>query len=160
MRVVSQFKFSETAVLLMLTALVDMNVNQLLDEPRLPNLYGSGVRYKREKVETFSDYASLLEQGHEDCDSLAAAQAALLRTRGWRAMIPGQEGYRTARDEDLLTIDAEVVLVEPKRPPGKRRLYHVIVAYTVGGTTYFDDPSDRLGMRGRLDRSVRALEQA
>ncbi|MBK7759539.1 MAG: hypothetical protein IPI35_24710 [Deltaproteobacteria bacterium] len=117
-------------------------------------MYQSGVVYKRETTETWSDYINLLAQGWEDCDSLAAARAGELLARGARALSSGDGGYKEAKRLKLRRIRAEVFLRTRSRPdePG---LYHCLVRYRVGGRWYFDDPSARLGM---LDRRLSSAE--
>lgn len=126
---------------------------------RLPLLYWSGVVYNREPFELWSDYPTLLEAGHEDCDALAAARAAELVVHGWRALTPGCAGYAEAKRLRPTSI-AAVVHITTWDNPG-RRLYHCIVRYRIGEQWYRDDPSLRLGMRdGLIDRTILALWQA
>lgn len=129
-------------------------------EDPLPGLYESGVRYEVEEEELWSDYLNLLAQGFEDCDALAAARAGELRARGWKALVgrdqedpvrfPGDEGLKLAQALRPASIPAEVILTTRARP-GRPGLYHCIVRYTIGGKTFFDDPSARLGMLGDPD---------
>ena len=121
----------------------------------LPGIYESGIVYRREEEEVWSDYLNMLLQGHEDCDALAAGRAGELLARGWRALhprsatdpmrYPGDGGYAAARYVRPRRIRAEVMLTT-KTDPGETGLYHCIVRYWVGRREYRDDPSLRLGM--------------
>lgn len=139
-----------------LQALALHNAEVLVGMPGLPFLYDSGVVYRRELEELWSDYPTLLKAGHEDCDALAAARAGELMARGWRALAPGDGGYEAARRLRPARIAAEVMLTT-RVPKGQRGMYHCIVRYRVGKRVYRDDPSARLGMfGGKVDRSVLA----
>ncbi len=140
--------FRETAAVSLLNWLARENARQLIRDPSLPGLYGSGVEYDRETEETWSDYINLLAQGWEDCDALAAARAGEIRARGYRALTPGDGGFEEARDRRLTAIPAEVFL-RTRAGVGRPGLYHCLVRYPVGGRMYFDDPSARLGMLSR-----------
>ena len=146
--------FSEQDAVSLLNWLARTNARILRENPGLPGVYQSGVVYKRETTETWSDYINLLAQGWEDCDSLAAARAGELLARGYQALGPGDGGYKEARRLRLRRIQAEVFLRTRSRPdePG---LYHCLVRYRVGGRWYLDDPSARLGM---LDRRLSSAE--
>jgi len=71
-------------------ALVRLNVNAMKRE-RLPKLYDSGIRYRRESRkngrgrEWFLTLPQMLETGFGDCEDLAAARCAELRMKGVRA---------------------------------------------------------------------------
>lgn len=145
MKIAVKLAFDERAALRLLNWLAQENAIILRSRPDLPRLYESGVVYRREVDETWCDYLNLLAQGHEDCDGLAAARAGELLALGWRALGPRDPGYRAARQLQLETIPAEVLLLtttEVHRPG----LYHCIVRYRVAGRWYRDDPSARLGM--------------
>lgn len=126
----------------------------------LPGVYESGVIYRREAEEVWSDYLNLLLQGHEDCDALAAARMGELLARGARALhprspkdplrYPGDGGYALAKRLGLRRIPAEVMLTTNSEP-GLPGLYHCIVRYWVGRVEYRDDPSARLGMHDGED---------
>lgn len=146
--------FRESGAVSLLNWLARENARQLRDDPELPGLYESGARYYRETEETWSDYRNMLAQGWEDCDGLAAARAGELIARGYRALHPGEGGYRVARILRLRTIKAEVFL-RTRTPEGRPGLYHCLVRYLVDGRWYYDDPSARLGM---LDRDLDADE--
>lgn len=105
----------------LLRALVETNMDQLRRHPRMPQLYGSGVRYQREGRERFSDAAATLRRGYGDCEDLAAWRVAELRNAGEDA----RPAFR------LRTFVGG--------PP----LYHVLVAR---GDGRIEDPSRRLGM--------------
>lgn len=142
MRIVLQFAFAEKGAANLLQWLA-VHKARAIRALRLPLLYASGVRYQREPVEAWLDYPSLLEQGHEDCDGLAAARAGELMARGAAALSPEDGGYALARDRKLDTIEAMAFL-----RTRREGLYHCVVRYRVGRTWYWDDPSARLGMFG------------
>ena len=146
--------FSEQDAVSLLNWLARTNARILRENPGLPGLYQSGVVYKRETDETWSDYINLLAQGWEDCDSRAAARAGEILARGHRALRPGDGGYKEARRRKLRRIRAEVFL-RTRTKPDQPGLYHCLVRYRVGGRWHFDDPSARLGM---LDRRLSAAE--
>ena len=154
MNITVALAFSEQDAVSLLNWLARVNARILRENPGLPGLYASGVVYKRETTETWSDYINLLAQGWEDCDSLAAARAGELLARGARALSKGDGGYKEARRLGLRRIRAEVFL-RTRSPPDEPGLYHCLVRYRVGGRWYFDDPSARLGM---LDRRLSAAE--
>jgi hypothetical protein len=147
MLIAVELAFGEESAVRLLNWLAVEDAMQYAREPDLANLYDSGVRYRREKVETWSDVKNLYIQGHEDCDALAAARAGELLARGYRVLDPrrGDHGARYARYHRLESIPAEVVLRTrtERHEPG---MYHCIVKYRVGGEVYYDDPSARLGM--------------
>ena len=143
--------FNERDAVSLLNWLARCDARLIRDQPKLPRLYDSRVRYEREEEETWSDYIQLLAQGHEDCDALAAARAGELLARGWTALSPEDPGYAQAKASRLTTIPAEVALTTQVRQ-GSHGLYHCVVRYVVNGTVWFDDPSARLGMlEERLD---------
>ncbi|MCB9765630.1 MAG: hypothetical protein H6739_38000 [Alphaproteobacteria bacterium] len=154
MRITVRLAFDENAALRLLNWLATENARILRSRPELPLLYDTGVVYRRERSETWSDVICMLAQGWEDCDALAAARAGELMARGFRALAPGEGGYATAHALALDTIHAEVMLTtrsEPDRPG----LYHCITRYRVGERWHRDDPSARLGMNGPIDPAVR-----
>ena len=67
---------SEIAFVELLNWLARHNERLLLERPDLPGLYDSGVVYERETPAVWCYYLSMLEQGLEVCDWLAAARAA------------------------------------------------------------------------------------
>ncbi len=156
MNITVALAFSEIDAVSLLNWLARVNRRILLENPGLPGLYQSGVVYKRETEETWSDYINLLAQGWEDCDSLAAARAGELLARGWRALRPGDAGYGEARARKPNHIVAEVFL-RTRTPIGQPGLYHCLVRYRVGGRWLLDDPSARLGM---LDHRLTGPEVA
>ena len=148
MKVTINMAFSEPGALRLLNWLADENERILSEMPYLPALYDSGVQYRRETGgEVWCDYLTMLSRGHEDCDGLSAARAGELRARGYKALRPGDGGYRAAREQKLKTIGAWVML-KTRSPEDRPGLYHCIVRYKVGNRWYRDDPSARLGMRG------------
>lgn len=169
MDITVQLAFAEDAALRLLQWLAAENARifRVYDERAakkkeapLPPLYESGIRYEREEGEVWSDYLNTMMQGHEDCDALAAIRAGELIGRGWKALTPrraddpvrypGDEGYAEARRLRPDSIPAEVILTS-RSEPGQPGLYHCIVRYRIGGRTYMDDPSARLGMLGDPD---------
>jgi len=152
--------FRERSGVVLLNWLARHNARILSDLARsgspLPLLYDSGVVYRREPRELWSDVVHVHQQGHEDCDALAPARAGELLSLGHRALRPGDPGFREATRLKLSVIPAECMLTTRVRPGG-RGLYHVIVRYKVGNRWFRDDPSARLGMYGgRIDRGVLA----
>jgi hypothetical protein len=154
MRIAVKLAFDEDAAVRFLNWLARDNALLLRQRPELPLLYDSGVVYRREKNEVWCDYLNLLAQGHEDCDALSAARAGELLARGWKALAPGEPGYRTARRTRPRSIRAEVFLRTRVRP-GRVGVYHCVTRYRLGGRWREDDPSARLGMyAGRIDPAV------
>lgn len=147
MKVSVKLAFDEKAAVRLLNWLARENAILLRSRPDLPGLYASGVRYRRERDETWCDYLNMLAQGHEDCDGLAAGRAGELLARGYRALQPTDPGFEKARRDRLSSIEAQVLLLTRTTTdrPGQ---YHCIVRYRVGGRWYRDDPSARLGMNG------------
>ena len=145
MNITVALAFSEVDAVSLLNWLARTNRRILLENPALPGLYQSGVVYKRETEETWSDYVNLLAQGWEDCDSLAAARAGELLARGWKALLPGDGGYAEAKRRKLTRISAEVFL-RTRSKPDQPGLYHCLVRYRLGRKWHYDDPSARLGM--------------
>lgn len=137
--------FDEGASVRLLNWLARENARLLVSRPDLPGLYASGVRYRRERDETWCDYLTMLAQGQEDCDGLAAARAGELLARGWKALKRGEPGYRAARTLRPRSIRAEVML-RTRAGAGEPGLYHCIVRYRIAGRWFRDDPSARLGM--------------
>lgn len=154
MNITVALAFSEVDAVSLLNWLARVNRRILLENPELPGLYQSGVVYKRETEETWSDYINLLAQGWEDCDSLASARAGELLARGWRALKRGDGGFDEARRRRPASIPAEVFL-RTRTPPDEPGLYHCLVRYRVGSRWHLDDPSARLGM---LDQRLNGPE--
>jgi hypothetical protein len=146
-KVCVKLAFDEKAAVRLLNWLARENAILLRSRPDLPGLYASGVRYRRERDETWCDYLNMLAQGHEDCDGLAAARAGELIARGHRALAPTDAGFKTAQRQRLKSIDAQVLLLT-RGSSDRPGLYHCIVRYRVGGRWHRDDPSARLGMNG------------
>ncbi len=162
MRITFKVAFDEQNALELLNALARVN-ERILRHPkyvgRFPLLYDSGVVYRRERDETWSDVVNTLAQGHEDCDALAAWRAGELRARGAAALRPGDGGHAEALRQRLTSIPAEVMLTTRTRE-GRPGLYHCVARYQVGGAEFTDDPSARLGMfHGRVDPKVRGWWQ-
>lgn len=151
---------SEKGLVHLLNFLAQHNARLLEERPDLPLLYESGVRYEREYPEAWLDYLAMLEQGHEDCDGLAAARAGELLARGWRAMSPEDGGYALAMRLQPESIPAWVVLRTRGQHGAKAGMYHCVVLYRVGETWWRDDPSARLGMFPDGDRHPYQGQQA
>lgn len=147
--------FHEGAALRLLNWLAQENALLHRAQPGLPLLYDSGVVYRRDDRETWSDYLYILAANQDDCDGLAAARAGELLARGTEALAPGDEGYEETRGQPLDHIPAEVMLLT-MAAPGETGLYHCIVRYRIAGRWYRDDPSARLGMNGAIDPTVQA----
>ena len=146
MNITVALAFSEMDAVSLLNWLARVNARILRENRGLPGLYSSGVVYRRETEEHWSDYINLLAQGWEDCDSLAAARAGELLARGGKALQAGDGGFKAGKK--FARIYAEVFLRTRARPdqPG---LYHCLVRYRVGSRWFYDDPSARLGMLGK-----------
>lgn len=109
----------------LLEALVRLNVLYLNDHPDTPELYSSGVRYKREPPgkEDWLSIPEAIKRGVADCEDLCCWRAAELRFDGFQAMAFSSR--------------------EPSKGP--RPLFHVRVR--LGGGRIVEDPSAVLGMR-------------
>jgi hypothetical protein len=147
MRIAVKLAFDEGAAVRLLNWLARENALLLRARPDIPLLYESGVIYRREQDETWSDALNTLAQGWEDCDALSAWRAGELMARGHTALSPGDGGYKAAHRNRLRRIEAEVFL-RTRAAEGQTGLYHCIVRYRVGSRWYRDDPSARLGMYG------------
>ena len=112
----------------LLEALTLVDVAILKRNPDLPNLYDSGVRYRREPVgqEDWDDTVELYRIGYGDCEDLCAARSAELRVRHGIAAKPIVKG--------------------PKRLDNGLMLYHIQVQLPDGRIL---DPSVKLGMGSR-----------
>ncbi len=155
MRIAVKLAFDEKAAVRFLNWLAQENALLLRERPELPLLYESGVVYRRETNEVWCDFLNLLAQGHEDCDALSAARAGELMARGWKALVPGEPGYRYAHRTRPASIRSEVFLRTRVRP-GRVGIYHCVTRYRLRGRWLVDDPSARLGMyAGRIDPAVR-----
>ena len=84
-----------------------------------PSIYQSGIRYRREKKDTWRPITEVYKTGVGDCEDLAAARVAVLREQH------GEKGARVG-----------VYRTGPKR-------YHAIVVRADGSR---EDPSRALGM--------------
>ncbi len=112
---------SERALIVLLRALLFLNEDYLREHPDTPNLYDSGVRYKREHgTEHWKAVPQLLRDKHGDCEDLACWRAAEQRISG---------------------IECRPFLKRMVR--NGFRLYHVLVQYPDGR---IEDPSKKLGM--------------
>lgn len=150
-------KLSEPTAVSLLNVLARHNEDLLRRDSSIPLLYRSGVVYRRETEEVWSDAAMTLKAGHEDCDALASWRAGELLARGAAALEAGDSGELEAKRLRLRSIDAEVMMTT-RTQPGKPGMYHCIVRYRVGNEWFRDDPSARLGMfNGQVDRRVLTL---
>lgn len=107
---------SEREYRIALAALTALD-EQLLSAGRVPALYSSGVKYRREKPDVWSTADICWRRGYGDCEDLAAWRCAELRLSGVRAT------------------------VEPKEM--RPRKWHAVVRHPDGR---IEDPSRRLGM--------------
>ena len=156
MNITVRLSFSEQAALRLLNWLAQENAILRRTQPDLPLLYDSGVVYRPERDERWSDLLCTYIAGQEDCDALAAARAGELLALGWRALRKGDAGYEQARRSRPDTIQAEVYLTT-QNPEGQMGLYHCLVRYRIDGVWFSDDPSARLGMNGgRIDPTIQA----
>ena len=142
---------TELGLVELLNWLARHNARLLRERHDLPLLYESGVRYQREATEVWSDALATLEQGHEDCDALAAFRAGELLAWGADAMTAEDGGFALARRLGLRSVPAWVQLHTRGRKGGAN-LYHCVVLYRVGDLFFRDDPSARLGMYPDGDR--------
>lgn len=110
--------YSIDDIKVMVNTLVSLDVNQL-KRARLPKIYESGVRYRREGTgkEQWQTIEQMLETRYGDCEDLAAWRCAELRMLGIRAVPWFSKRGKT---------------------------WHVYVRYPNGKT---EDPSERLGMK-------------
>lgn len=107
---------------MLLAALCRADVLYLRQNPRTPDLFRSGVRYRREPdgLEEWKSVPYVIAQGYGDCEDLACWLAAQERVRG--------------------------VLAEPHfyfRQIGNLSMYHIVTKYPDGRIV---DPSALLGM--------------
>lgn len=154
MQIILKIDFQERGVLHILNALVEHNCELLRMNPQWPLLYDACVIYRRESQETFVDYAQILAQGGDDCDSLACARAAELRVRGFAALRPHEPGFSLAQRFKPASIEADVMLTT-RTKPHQRGLFHCITRYWIGQQEFRDDPSARLGMlQSRVDPNI------
>lgn len=122
-RVTLAFDLNKDNLAILLEALTRINADYLLRHPSTPQLYQSGVRYRREPPgsERWLSVPAILRTGFGDCEDLACWRAAELRIRGIRAkafptLVPSVSG---------------------------RELWHIKVG-VLGGEV--EDPSKKLGM--------------
>lgn len=122
MRVQFRVPASRATLTAALEGLTAVNYCLLAKSAKVPSLYGSGVRYRREPkgTEHWQTAPEVLSRGYGDCEDLAAWRAAELRVAG----IPAQ---------------AYVLRTGPK-------LFHAVVRYPDGR---IEDPSKKLGMKGK-----------
>lgn len=113
----------ERAIIFLLEALANIDLDYLRAYPKTPSLYASGVRYERQKgeQEDWHDIPTAIATGKTDCKVLAAWRVAELRMQG---------------------IAAKPYLLRQRSDDGKY-LYHVQVAWPDGR---IEDPSKVLGM--------------
>jgi hypothetical protein len=107
---------------LALAGLTAMN-QALMARGRVPALYASGVRYRRESPDRWSTADLVAARGFGDCEDLSAWRAAELRQAG-----------------------------EPAYADVRRVSAHQWHAYVVRGDGSLEDPSRALGMRPRRRR--------
>lgn len=105
----------------LLNVLVNLNQSELRTY-KLPWLYKSGVRYRREpkvpgRTEDWKTISQIMRDGHGDCEDLAAARVAELRVKAGIKAVPWLKK--------------------------KGKIWHVLVRYPDGT---LEDPSRKLGM--------------
>jgi hypothetical protein len=105
---------------------------------RVPLLYESGVRYRRDPTrgdigEVWSDIPTILKDGYDDCEGLAWFLAAEMRTRG-------------PNSETKNKVPAATVRCKTTSMPG---MLHAIVFDPTSGRVW--DPSRRLGMNAKSE---------
>lgn len=112
-----------------------------LERNPLPLLWLSGVVYRPEPLgaEVWLDPHACHGLGEGDCEDLAVWRAAELIVRGAGALLPGDPGYGGAPEDVAVRL----------RPMGAGT-FHALAEYRVGGVLCIDDPSEALGMSGRL----------
>jgi len=127
-----EHKRSHQALLHLLECLCLINEGLLGQEPSLPRLYESGVKYIREAKgqERWLDVLHIIKEGGGDCEDLACWRVAELRHQGVRA----KPFAKWAKDA-----------------AGTFHYHAQVVRYREDGTHYIEDPSHRLGMRGGSD---------
>lgn len=110
-------------LLVLIDALVRLNRLLIRQMPRLPTIYESGVRYKREgrdrqgnRIEDWRTVVEILQNGGGDCEDLV--------------------GYRVAEN-----LEKKIACRPWLRKRG--RMWHVLVRYPDGR---IEDPSLKLGM--------------
>lgn len=136
----------------LLHAIAAANAEILAGNPRFPLLYRAPVVYQNEQGEVWRTADKVLREGVEDCDGLACWRAGELMARGYRAVFPFEKAYPLAQRLRPARISARPVLL--RMDAG---LYHCITVYELGGETFVDDPSQRLGMHGTIDPGVLEL---
>lgn len=114
-------------------AQVLVNVIYLRSHPKTPRIYKSGVVYRRENApEIWKDIPTILEDGWDDCEGLAAWLAAELRVYG----------AKTKAGKQVAVPCAMVRLIRQ----GRKAFWHAVVIDKRSGKKW--DPSKVLGMRG------------
>lgn len=122
---------SQKALLWMLEALVNVNIDELLFYKEAmgkfpPALYKSGIRYQRENgTENWQDVFRNFELGYGDCEDLAAHRVAELRTVYGRSAKP---------------------FVTYRKGPDGAFHYHAVLVVKGPDGWRAEDPSRKLGM--------------
>lgn len=117
----------ERCIEAMANGLAGVNLEYLVENPRTPALYDSGIRYCDDgctRYDEWCDIPTVLSRGCGDCDDLVPWRLAEL----WR------QGMH----------DAEAHAIEQRLPNGDT-LFHLLIRFS--GTSRTEDPSERLGMR-------------
>jgi hypothetical protein len=114
----------------LLEALTMADVAYLLDNPRTPDLYESGVRYLQEPDgrDEWQDIPDTLARRNGDCEDLACWRVAELRVR-----------YGEPNATRAISVST---LLDSKGQPVT--MYHITVVRQNGA---HEDPSRKLGMR-------------
>jgi hypothetical protein len=136
----------------MLEAVTENNVEILRENPQLPALYQSGVRFREEPwavgvarlpgggLEQFTHLLDILERGWGDCAQLCSWRVAELRVGGWRT--PDVPAGEDASLRYYVKSACPACHPRPCEVPGhpeRRRCFHVEVRRQRGNL--IEDPS-------------------
>ena len=126
----AEIESGERKLSALLSALVILDLEWIRTHPRTPELYRSGVVYRREPPprEVWQDIPTAMARGHADCEDLASWRCAEVRARRNVKVRPIPQG---------------------RRGPDGALHYHIVCRWPDGT---IEDPSKRLGMGGPNDR--------
>lgn len=123
------FKRSRDALLHVLEALTRMDEDYLRAFPATPQLYATGVVYRRVGPKEWFDVPTTIAEGWGDCKDFACYRAAELRNAGESQARPWLKH-----------------VMEPTEDGKTRYSFHVVVARRAQGRVWLEDPSRVLGM--------------